>query len=121
MGDSPEDAAVTAARAVCDSYGVTPCPVQDREKVGIARNVLDGVYPINGLRMVPEGDTCGWYLWAGEELPDDPDFFVPLHVAHLTTWCPEALPYLSLPPGWRFLIAPGYEDIWEDQDLLNNR
>jgi hypothetical protein len=29
------------------------------------------------------------------------------------------MPYLSLPPGWRFLIAPGHEDVWEDQSLFD--
>ena len=33
-------------------------------------------------------------------------------------WCPAVLPYLSLPPGFRFLIAPDYEDVWEDAALL---
>ncbi|WP_459213513.1 immunity protein Imm33 domain-containing protein [Paraburkholderia caribensis] len=28
------------------------------------------------------------------------------------------MPYLGLPPGWRFLIAEGYEDVWEDAKLL---
>jgi hypothetical protein len=34
-------------------------------------------------------------------------------------WCPAVLPYLELPPGWRFLIALGHEDVWEDPSLLN--
>jgi hypothetical protein len=75
-------------------------------KVGIARNVREGLQPLNGLRINPSSDTTGWYFWAGQEKSDDPDFFLPLHVEHLKTWCPEVLPYLSLPPGWRFLIAP---------------
>jgi hypothetical protein len=28
-------------------------------------------------------------------------------------------PYLALPPGWRFLLAPGYEDVWYDPTLLD--
>jgi hypothetical protein len=32
--------------------------------------------------------------------------------------CPRALKYLALPPGWRFLDAPGHEDIWRDATLL---
>jgi hypothetical protein len=28
-------------------------------------------------------------------------------------------PYLALPPGWRFLIAPDYEDVWFDESLLH--
>src|SRR5262249_4805049 len=33
-----------------------------------------------------------------------PNFFVPLHVSHLAEWCPAALKFLGLAPGWRFLI-----------------
>ena len=25
----------------------------------------------------------------------------------------------GLPPGWRFLIAPGHEDVWYDGSLLD--
>lgn len=62
--------------------------------------------------------TCGWYIWAGLELSSDPDFFVPMHGEHLFEDRSEAIQYLGLPPGWRFLIAPGYEDIWYDNSLL---
>jgi hypothetical protein len=75
--------------------------------------------PINGLRHPPEGDTTGWYLWAGEELGADEGFFAPLCMAHLDEWCAPAIPYLGLPPGWRFLIADGYEDVWFDPSLLD--
>lgn len=88
-------------------------------KVGIARNVGSGQQPLNGLRHSETATTCGWYLWAGEVLSEDADFFEPLHVEHLADRCPEVLPYLSLPPGWRFLIAPGYEDVWLDLSLLD--
>jgi hypothetical protein len=87
--------------------------------VGISLNVKNGLQPINGLRHPPEGDTTGWYIWAGEDFSDDPDFFVPLHVKHLNEWCPEIVKYLGLPPGWRFLIANDYEDVWEDPSLLD--
>lgn len=33
-------------------------------------------------------------------------------------WRPQALRYLGLPPGWRFLVAAAYEDIWFDPALL---
>ena len=67
----------------------------------------------------PEGDTTGWYIWAGEHLSSDPDFFEPVHVEHLKTLCPQVLPYLALPPGWRFLVTPDYVDVWEDTSLLD--
>jgi hypothetical protein len=104
--------------ALCAKYGVPFVHSPAHWKVGVARNVRDGTCPLNGLRHPPEGDTTGWFIWAGDDLPGDPGFFVPLHVAHLDEWCPSVIPYLGLPPGWRFLIAPGYEDVWEDRSLL---
>ena len=89
------------------------------QKVGIAKNVTDGIQPINGLRHPPKGDTSGWHIWAGETFSDAPDFFAPLHAEHLADWCASVLKYLGLPPGWRFLIAPGYEDVWYDPGLLD--
>lgn len=111
------NALLSAQRAVCARLGVPHVPCAG--KVGIALNVSTGEQPVNGLRHPPTKDTSGWFLWAGQELGDDPDFFVPLHVEHLMQWCPVALPYLGMPPGWRFLIAPGYEDVWEDTSLLD--
>jgi hypothetical protein len=45
--------------------------------------------------------------------------FQPLHVAQLPERCRRALKYLALPPGWRFLDAPGHEDVWSDPALLD--
>jgi hypothetical protein len=106
-------------RDLCTQQGVDFVATPPHMKVGIARNVREGILPINGLRHPPVGDTTGWYIWAGEELSDDPNFFVPLHVEHLAEWCPVALRFLGLPPGWRFLVAGEYEDVWQDPSLLN--
>lgn len=106
-------------RSVCRRFGVTPVPAPPDSKAGVARNVREGIWPVNGLRHRPTDDTTGWYVWAGEHLSDDPGFFEPLHVGHLAEWCPEILPYLALPPGWRFLLAPDHEDVWEDPSLLD--
>ena len=105
-------------RATAQRFGATPLPVDPRLKVGIAANVRIGLQPVNALRHRPEGDTSGWYIWAGEVFSDDPDFFMPLHITHLSGWCPEIVPYLALPPGWRVLIAPGHEDVWFDAGLV---
>lgn len=107
-----------AQERVCKKYGLPWTEAPSNLKVGIAENVKTGLTPINGLRHPPEGDTTGWYIWAGEEPSKDPHFFKPLHVEHLAEWCPSVLPYLGLPPGSRFLIAPNHEDVWEDESLL---
>ena len=105
---------------ICKRHGADFVLVEPEQKIGIARNVRDGAFPINGLRHRPAGDTTGWYIWAGEGDPsDNPDFFVPLHAHHLSEWCPNAVKFLGLPPGWRFLLGNNYEDVWEDPSLLN--
>lgn len=101
---------------ICKKYGagIETCPAG--LKVGISRNIRDGILPINGVRIKPEGGLSGWFIWAGE-WSDDPEFFVPLHVGHLDDWCPSAIPYLLLPPGWRFQVAPNHEDVWFDPNV----
>ena len=76
-------------------------------------------WPLNGLRHPPERGTNGWYLWRGEALSQAEDFFQSLHTEHLADWSPDVLPYLALPPGWRFLLAPGHEDVWYDASLMD--
>lgn len=105
-------------KEVCRKYDADFLPSPSDLKIGIATNVRDGIVPINGFRHPPQGDTTGWYIYAGEELSDDPDFFKPLHVEHLDDWCPQLKKYLGLSPGWRFLIAGDYEDVWFDESLL---
>ncbi len=109
-----------AQRALCSRFGAAWVAAPGHLKIGVARNVTSALVPLHGLRHPPEGDTCGWYLWAGEGgIPSaDPEFFVPLHVEHLRSWRPEALKFLGLPPGWRFLTDGAHIDVWEDPSLL---
>lgn len=74
--------------------------------------------PINGLRIQPDTSTSGWYIWGGEAWSEAADFFLPLHGVHLSEWAPLVLPYLALPPGWRFLLTTAYEDVWRDEKLV---
>ncbi len=106
--------------SICKRFGAEYCSCADDLKVGVSRNILDGrwSWPVHGLRHQPLGKTTGWYIWSGE-LSAAPDFFQTLHVAHLPKYCKEALGYLGLPPGYRFLIAPEYEDVWFDEKLLD--
>lgn len=104
-------------RAVCQKFGVAFDPPSTIQKVGIALSTLH-LEPLNGLRLRPEGGTCGWYIWGGSEMSSASDFFDPLHVHHLEERCPAVLAYLALPPGSRFLLAANHEDVWDDPSLL---
>lgn len=73
--------------------------------------------PLHGLRHKPIEGTSGWYIWRGE-YSDAGDFFSPLHIKHASERCPESIPYLGLPEGWRFLVKGEYADVWFDETLL---
>lgn len=120
MKRQSEDLAAARLK-VCTKYGSGYDPPSIGLKVGVARNVRTGLLPLNGLRHTPAPGTTGWYIWAGDTLSDASDFFEPLHVEHLEDWCPRVLPYLALAPGWRFLIANAYEDVWRDDLLLRDK
>ena len=107
-------------RATCVQFGADYVQTAAGDKLGIANNVKSGLLPINGLRHVPSAGTSGWYIWAGEGLSRDPEFFQPLHAVHIHEWCPQVEAFLGLAPGWRFLLAGDYQDVWFDPDLLRD-
>jgi hypothetical protein len=110
---------VRTEQTVCQWQGVEPSPPAPGSKVGIALSTI-GKSPVHALRHPPQGSTNGWYIWCGDGPSEDPDFFVPLHVEHLSNYLPEIVEYLALPPGYRVLIDGGnYEDAWFDGALLN--
>ena len=107
---------------ICTKYGFKPFEYDEILRIGISDNLLtnETIFPINGLRHNPEGNTSGWYIWAGEDYSEDDDFFKPLHIFHLKKYHPELLKYLGLPPGARFLLGENeYEDVWFDENLIN--
>lgn len=109
---------VKAQQAICNRYGAPYVACDLTLKVGVSRNLRSGAMPVNGLRVAPQHDTCGWYIWAGEDWSDDKNFFLPLHALHLEEWAPIVLPYLGLAPGWRFLATSTHEDVWLDEKLV---
>ncbi len=106
-------------KQICAKYGAEFAYAPEQLTLGISLSVKEGMMPINGLRHPPEGNTTGWYIYAGLEASTADDFYKPLHVSHVDDWSPLIRKYLGLAPGWRFLIADGYEDVWFDKALLD--
>jgi hypothetical protein len=106
-------------KRVCQNFGANFLQSDEALKIGLSKDFDSQRFPINGLRHPPESDTTGWYIWSGEDFSDTPDFFVPWHAKDFFDRYPEIANYLGLAPGWRFLIAPGYEDVWFDANLSN--
>jgi hypothetical protein len=104
-------------RSVCLLQGCQFVPVRSQDNAGFASSTV-GMRPINGLRHPASAGTTGWYIWCGEAFSDASDFFDPLCVDHLVERLPLTAKLLGLPPGYRFLIGDGQEDIWFDETLL---
>jgi hypothetical protein len=99
---------------ICRRFGAQPDVPAPVTVVGVGP--LDR-QPLNGLRHRAVGQSNGWYVWSGD-LSDDDDFFRPVHVEHMSELAPASVAYLALPPGWRFQVALGHEDVWYDAELL---
>jgi hypothetical protein len=102
---------------MCRRFSAEFHPTDLEATVAVAVDTLGSGAPLHGLRQEPDPAGYSWYIWAGDASAD-PDFFHPLHAQELCDTIPQVLPYLGLGPGWRFLIAPGYEDVWYDPNLL---
>lgn len=102
---------------VCKRFGVTPDPPAAGSKLGLALETRSLGGPLKGARDRPEKGTNGWYIFWGEEQSTADDFYQSLHIEHVKEYCALAVPYLALPSGWGFVIAPGYEDVWYGQSL----
>jgi len=108
---------VDEQRSTAARFGALYVGVDPSARAGVALSTLSR-QPLNALRHPPESGTCGWYIWGGEELADDADFFQPVCIEHLPEQLAPLMPYLGLGPGWRVLLAPNHEDVWFDEKLL---
>ena len=106
----------TGLKNICASVGVEADPPALHLRLGVSRSARTDL-PVHGLRLEPQTNTCGWYIWAGE-MSEDEHFFEPHHVYHIEDVCPVAVPFLGLPPGWRFLTDGDYVDVWFDPAIL---
>jgi len=102
---------------ICKRFDSEFVPLSEDDIVGIALASLNQL-PLNALRHPAENGSSGWYIWGGETLSQDKDFFQPFHVHHLVENAPQLIPYLALSPGWRVLLAPNQLDVWYDSSLL---
>jgi hypothetical protein len=104
-------------RRICIKHQSDFSPVLENEIAGFALSTRSQI-PINGLRHPPTDSTTGWYIWCGTVLSEAPDFFKPICVGHLVEDAPEAVKFLALSPGHRFLTDGQYADVWFDQTLI---
>jgi len=107
----------SAQHELCLQHGTPHTETSGDSILGFA-TTTKGLLLVNGLRHPLQGNTCGWYIWCGEKFSEDPKFFAPLRAKHFYEGYPEVARFLGLPPGYRFLVAGDYVDVWYDQKLL---
>lgn len=101
-------------KLVCEQYDSAYRAVNDNDMVAIALSSLKEE-TIVGIRKLPDPtDQIAWFIYGGE-LDDADDFFTTISVKELAEVFPEALPFLALDTGYRFLIDhDDYEDVWRE-------
>jgi len=112
-----ENKLINSQIRICEENNVVPDIPLLTDKIGISKIFKADNYPIHGLRHTHSSGESGWYVWSGE-YEEIEDFFSPYHLLHIPDKCKIILPYLGLPSGWRFLLAPSHEDIWFDDKLI---
>ena len=75
-----DDSIKSQQKKVCKKYSSVFSDSPRLYKIGISEGAMNGELPIHGFRHPPEGDTCGWFIYAGDSMSKDPDYFKPLHV-----------------------------------------
>ncbi len=107
-----------AQKTLCSLYGAAFVSTPQDDKIGLATSTA-GLKPINGLRHPLTLGMSGWYIWCGESFSESADFFEPQCASHIYESLPDASRLFGLPPGYRFLLAGDYLDVWYDVALLD--
>lgn len=101
-------------KLVCEQYGSAYRAMKLTDQVAIAIHTLDQE-PIIGLRKKPDpSDNVAWFIYGGE-LQEDENFFEIVDIEKLHDIFSEALAFLALDEGYRFMIDKDeYEDVWHE-------
>ena len=106
---------IEVQKMVCAKYCAPFHACADDERVGVAVTTLK-CEPIYGVRRTNEDGSACWYIWGGPRSTAT-DFYQPLCAGHISDLIPMVLPYLALPPGYKFIIdRNGFEDVWFENE-----
>lgn len=111
---SPLQELIAEQKLLCEEVGSAYVEVSGDDVIAVAVNTLNQD-PIVGIRKAVDTATkVSWYIYGGEQVSSDADFEI-MTVRELQDIAPEALPYLALDQGFRFMIdADDYEDVWKE-------
>ena len=112
---SPLEELISEQKLLCEEFESSYIKVSGDDVVAVAVNTLNQE-PIVGIRKKPEAEeNVAWFIYGGE-MGEGEDFFETMTVRELQDILPEALPYLALAEGFRFMIdREDYEDVWIEE------
>ena len=98
--------------AVCPRLGIVYDPVLFTGLVAILPSMVGRELPLHRARELPaaEEDFTGWDPWRGDAEDEEGEFEFS-HVGPVVDRDAFICDYLSLPPGWRFVVAPAHFDL----------
>lgn len=110
---------ITTTGGPIDIPDVDPRRPNPDEVLGLALDTLRTM-PLNGMRYPPAEGGSGWYIWGGDTMQESADFFSPIKIRYLGDYVANLLPFLDLPPGFRFRTdTRGKQKVWFDGGLLD--
>lgn len=102
----------------CNEYDVLPTFPNFNQKIVISKGVYEG-YNVDAVRYPSPEHMSGW--WLITDLYDgNTDSLMVVHFYHVAFERPELLEFLALPFGFRFYKDDAIEDIWFDEEALDN-
>ncbi len=112
---SPLEELISEQKLLCEEFKSSYIKVSGDDVVAVAVNTLNQE-PIVGIRKKPEPEeNVAWFIYGGE-MGEGEHFFETMTVRELQDILPEALPYLALAEGFRFMIdREDYEDVWKEE------
>lgn len=97
--------------ATCTRAQAAFTPPNPAQMVAISEGVIEGDYPLSGIRYDAPPHMSGWYLTT-ERYNGDIETMRVEHMYHVTAVRPELARYIALPPGYRF-------NMWEHRDEIS--
>lgn len=97
---------------VCERFGAPFTPPRADQMVAVSVGVYEGD-PVQGVRYHAPDHMTGWYATTARFNGDTRTLTVE-HLYHLTAKRPDLARYVALPPGYRFDMTGGSDDVWFD-------
>lgn len=104
---------------LCKEYDVLPLLLDYNQLVVVSDGVLEGD-PVEGVRYPSPEHMSGWWITT-DRYNGDIGTLKTEHAYHILEKRPDLAKYMLLPYGFRFRVGTTEEDVWFDENVLNEQ